>query len=67
VPFKTQAPLSLPGTLSTTEHWDQSSAAISVPSLWLAYRPQRGYFRIGVLQSLMSAFCRFLPAVRFLS
>src|SRR5580658_5373134 len=28
VPFKTHAPLSLPGTLSTAEHWDQSRAAI---------------------------------------
>src|SRR5882724_638452 len=28
VPFKTQAPLTLPGTLSTAGHWDQSSDAI---------------------------------------
>ena len=28
VPLNTQAPLALPGMLSTTGHWDQSSAAI---------------------------------------
>jgi hypothetical protein len=28
VPLNTQAPLSLPGTLSTAGHWDPSSAAI---------------------------------------
>jgi hypothetical protein len=28
VPLNTQAPLTLPGMLSTTGHWDQSSAAM---------------------------------------
>jgi hypothetical protein len=28
VPLNTQAPLTLPGMLSTAEHWDQSRAAI---------------------------------------
>ena len=28
VPLNTQAPLTLPGMLSTAGHWDQSSAAM---------------------------------------
>src|SRR5277367_6509594 len=32
VPRKTQAPLTLPGTLSTAAHCDQSRLAISLPS-----------------------------------
>ena len=31
--FKTHAPLTLPGTLSTAEHYDQSRVAILVPNL----------------------------------
>src|SRR5579862_2297289 len=30
VPLNTHAPLTLPGTLSTAGHWDQSSAAITI-------------------------------------
>src|SRR5712664_1649781 len=34
VPLNTQAPLTLPGMLSTTAHWDQSSAAMIDSFRW---------------------------------
>src|SRR6266702_1330986 len=34
VPFKTHAPLTLPGMLSTAGHCDQSRVAISLPSFY---------------------------------
>jgi hypothetical protein len=40
--FKTHAPLSLSGTLSTAGHWDQSSVAMCLPSFHLAFLARIG-------------------------
>src|ERR1700739_1241247 len=37
VPFKTHAPLTLPGTLSTAEHCDQSRVAMFSPSFIVTF------------------------------
>jgi len=37
VSFKTHAPLSLSGTLSTTGHWDQSSVAMCLPFFYCSF------------------------------